>query len=161
MTHSKQENTIQYYWEDLAVGTVWDLGEIRVEREEVLAFARRYDPQPFHLDDEAAARSPVFGRLAASGWHTCAMAMGQYVREFLNKAASMGSPGLEQVKWLKPVYPGDTLRLRLRVTEARAMKSKPTIGLVRSSWEVFNQDDVQVLSLDAWGMFGRRNPDEA
>lgn len=156
MTSSKQEDSIQYYWEDLAVGSVWNLGDIQVERDEVLAFARRYDPQPFHLDDEAAAQSPVFGRLAASGWHTCAMAMGQYVREFLSKSASMGSPGLEQVKWLKPVYPGDTLRLRLRVTDARPMKSKPQIGLVRSEWEVFNQDGVQVLSLDAWGMFGRR-----
>lgn len=161
MTTSRKEDPIKYYWEDLTVGSVWDVGEIRVERQEVLDFARRYDPQPFHVDDEAAARSPVFGRLAASGWHTCAMAMGQYVREFLNQAASMGSPGVEQIKWLRPVYPGDTLRLRLRVTDARPMASKPHIGLVRSAWELFNQDDVQVLSLDAWGMFGRRETTDA
>lgn len=153
---ANKQQTIKYYWEDLAVGTIWELGKIQVSREEVLQFAQRYDPQPFHLDDDAAARSPVFGRLAASGWHTCAMAMGQYVREFLNQSASMGSPGIEQIKWLKPVYPDDTLRLRVRITDARPMKSKPQIGLARSVWELFNQHDEQVLMLDAWGMFGRR-----
>lgn len=158
MSDTSGKRDIKYYWEDLAVGSVVDIGNIQVERQEVLDFARRYDPQPFHVDDEAAAASPVFGRLAASGWHTCAMAMGQYVREFLNQSASMGSPGVEQIKWLKPVYPGDTLSMRLRVTDARPMKSRPDMGLVRSAWEVFNQDGVQVLSVDAWGMFGRREP---
>lgn len=147
---------IQYHYEDLPVGHVAELGEITVDRQDVLDFARRYDPQPFHLDDAAAARSPIFGRLAASGWHVCALVMGEYVRKFLNQSASMGSPGVEKIKWLKPVYPGDTLHLRLRVTEARPMQSRPAIGLVRSEWEVFNQDGVQVLSLDAWGMFARR-----
>ena len=156
MTDSDSKSKIKYYWEDLPVGSVVELGKVVVDRQEVLDFAARYDPQPFHLDDAAAAKSPVFGRLAASGWHTCAMAMGQYVREFLNHAARMGSPGVETLRWLKPVYPGDTLSVRVRVTDARPMKSRPQLGLVRSQWEVFNQDGVQVLELDAWGMFGRR-----
>ena len=159
MTISETKN-VKYYWEDMPVGSVFELGDIKVERQEVLDFARRYDPQPFHLDDEAAARSPIFGRLAASGWHVCALVMGEYVRKFLNHTASLGSPGVEQVRWLKPVYPGDTLRARLRVTDARPMKSRPTAGLVRSEWQAFNQDGVQVLSLDGWGMFTRRTPGE-
>ena len=156
MTNSEPKHEIWYYWEDLPVGSILELGDIRVDRQEVLDFARRYDPQPFHVDDEAAARSPIFGRLAASGWHVCAMVMSEYVRQLLNRSASLGSPGVEQIRWLKPVYPGDTLSARVRVTEARPMKSRPQIGLVRSLWEVFNQDGVQVLELDAWGMFGRR-----
>ena len=144
-------------WEDLPVGSTLELGSTTVEREEMLAFARQFDPQPFHLDDEAAAHS-VFGQLAASGWHTCAMAMGLVVRGFLNQTASLGSPGLEHIKWLAPVYPGDTLTLRLNLPEARPMKSRPDVGLVRTQWEMFNQRGVQVLSVDGWAMFRRRAP---
>ena len=145
------------YWEDLPVGRVLALGSVTVEREEVLAFARQYDPQPFHLDHDAAARS-MFGKLSASGWHTCAMAMGLMVRGFLHDAASLGSPGLEKLQWLKPVYPGDTLTLRQTITEARPMASRPEVGLIRSLWEMFNQDGQQVRRMDGWGMFGRRAP---
>ena len=148
---------VRQYWEDLPVGRVLALGSVTVEREEVLAFDRQYDPQPFHLDDEAAARS-MFGRLSASGWHTCSMAMGLMVRNFLHESSSLGSPGLEQIKWLKPVYPGDTLTLRQTITEARPMASRPEVGLIRSLWEMFNQDGEQVLRMDGWGMFGRRAP---
>jgi len=148
---------VRQYWEDLPVGRVLALGSVTVEREQVLAFARQYDPQPFHLDEAAAARS-MFGRLSASGWHTCAMAMGLMVRGFLHESSSLGSPGLEKIQWLRPVYPGDTLTLRQTVTEARPMASRPDVGLVRSLWEMFNQDDEQVLRMDGWGMFGRRAP---
>ncbi|MCA0311996.1 MAG: MaoC family dehydratase [Proteobacteria bacterium] len=148
---------MRQYWEDLPVGRVLALGSVTVEREQVLAFARQYDPQPFHLDEAAAARS-MFGRLSASGWHTCAMAMGLMVRGFLHESSSLGSPGLEKIQWLRPVYPGDTLTLRQTVTEARPMASRPDVGLVRSLWEMFNQDDEQVLRMDGWGMFGRRAP---
>lgn len=148
---------IQYFWEDMPVGSLRELGSVTVDRDEVLDFASRYDPQPFHLDDDAAAKTP-FGRLAASGWHTCAMAMGLMVRNFLSQSSSLGSPGLEQLKWLKPVYPGDTLSLRQRVVEARPMNSRPDVGLVRSHTEMFNQDGEQVLLMDSWGMFRRRHP---
>ena len=148
---------VRQYWEDLPVGRVLALGSVTVEREEVLAFARQYDPQPFHLDDEAAARS-MFGRLSASGWHTCAMAMGLMVRGFLHESSSLGSPGLEKIQWLRPVYPGDTLTLRQTITEARPMASRPEVGLIRSLWEISNQDGEQVLRMDGWGMFGRRAP---
>lgn len=157
MSQVQPSRPIRYYWEDLSAGQTLELGSITVEREEVLAFAARYDPQPFHLDD-AAAEESIFGRLAASGWHTCAMAMGLMVRGFLCEAASLGSPGLEKIQWLKPVYPGDTLTLRLRNLETRALKSRPDVGMVRSMWEMFNQDGVQVLSMDGWGMFRRRTP---
>lgn len=152
-----QPTEIKYYWEDMPVDSVRELGSVQVERQEVLDFASRYDPQPFHLDDAAAAKTP-FGRLAASGWHTCAMAMGLMVRNFLNQSSSLGSPGLEQLKWLKPVYPDDTLTARQRVIEARPMNSRPDVGLVRSHTELFNQHGEQVLLMDSWGMFRRRNP---
>ena len=148
---------VRQYWEDLPVGRVLALGSVTVEREQVLAFARQYDPQPFHLDEAAAARS-MFGRLSASGWHTCAMAMGLMVRGFLHESSSLGSPGLEKIQWLRPVYPGDTLTLRQTVTESRPMASRPEVGLTRSLWEMFNQDGEQVLRMDGWGMFGRRAP---
>lgn len=149
--------TIKHYWEDLEPGRTIELGSVTVEREEVLAFARRYDPQPFHLDDAAAAQS-MFGRLAASGWHTCSLAMGLMVRNFLLDSSSLGSPGLEKLQWLKPVYPGDTLTLRQRVIESRPMKSRPDVGLVRTLWEMFNQHGEQVLMMDGYGMFRRRTP---
>ena len=153
--HPQRE--IKYFWEDLPVGTTLEIGSVTVDRDEVIAFATKYDPQPFHLDDEAAAQS-MFGRLAASGWHTCAMAMGLMVRNFLQRSSSLGSPGLEKLQWMKPVYPGDTLSLRQRIVESRPMASRPDVGLVRTLWEAFNQDSEQVLLMDGWGMFRRRTP---
>ena len=155
MTHPQKD--IQYFWEDLAVGTTLEMGSVTVDHDEVIAFASKYDPQPFHLDDAAAAKS-IFGKLSASGWHTCAMAMGLMVRNFLHESSSLGSPGLEQGKWLKPVYPGDTLTLRQRITESRPMKSRPDVGLTRTLWEMFNQHGEQVLLMDGYGMFRRRTP---
>lgn len=146
----------KYYWEDMAVGTVLDLGTVTPTREAIIDFARQFDPQPFHLDD-AAAQASVFGALCASGWHTCSMAMRLMVDNFLREAASLGSPGLENVKWLKPVFPGDTLRLKHRVVESRPMTKRPDVGLVRTVWEMFNQRGEQVLHMEGYGMFRRRH----
>ncbi len=148
---------ITVYWEDLQPGQVLDLGSLTATREEIIAFASQFDPQPFHLDDEAAKAS-VFGGLCASGWHTCSMAMRLMVTNFLQTAASLGSPGLENVKWMKPVFPGDTLRLQHRILESRPMRSRPDVGLVRTHWEMFNQNGEQVLHMEGWGMFRRRTP---
>lgn len=143
------------HWEDFSVGQVREFGSYAVTREAVLAFAREFDPQPFHLDDAAAERS-LFGRLSASGWHTCAMAMRMMCDAYLHDAASLGSPGLEKIRWTRPVYPGDTLHVRLTVLESRPLASRPTVGLVRSHWNVMNQDDETVLSMEGLGFFGRR-----
>jgi acyl dehydratase len=149
--------TPSIYWEDFHVGQVREFGNHAVTREAVIAFAREFDPQPFHLDDAAAERS-LFGRLSASGWHTCAMAMRMMCDAYLHDAASLGSPGLEQIRWSHPVYPGDTLHVRLTVLESRPLASRPTVGLVRSHWNVMNQDDVTVLTMEGYGFFGRRVP---
>ena len=151
---------IKYYWEDLSVGSTHALGSVSPTREQILAFAGQFDPQPFHLD-EAAAQASVFGRLCASGWHTCAMAMRLMVDNFLCEAASLGSPGLESLKWLKPVFPGDTLSLRHTILDSRAMGSRPDVGLVRTLWEMHNQHGDQVLHMEGWGMFRRRHPANA
>ena len=146
---------IKYYWEDLVAGSTLELGSTTVLREEVLAFARQFDPQPFHLDDEAAAHS-VFGKLAASGWHTCAMAMRIMCDDYLLQSASLGSPGVDNLRWLAPVFPGDTLHMRLEVLASRPMNSRPGVGLVQSRWHLINQHGQPVLSMQGWGMFRMR-----
>jgi acyl dehydratase len=148
---------IKYYWEDLQPGSVHQLGSITVSAQEIKDFAQQYDPQPFHVDEDAGRRS-IFGSLCASGWHTCALAMKLTVANFLNESSSMGSPGLENLRWLKPVYPGDTLRLQYEITESRPLRKRIDTGLVRSSWEMFNQHDDQVLHMEGYGMFRRRTP---
>ena len=148
---------IKYYWEDMQVGHVQQLGTLSPTREEIIAFATQFDPQPFHLDEEAAKAS-VFGGLCASGWHTCAMAMRLMVTNFLQASSSLGSPGLENIQWPKPVFPGDVLRLQSTVLQTRPMNSRPHVGLVRNHWEMFNQDGDKVLNMDGRGMFGRRHP---
>ena len=145
------------YWEDFPVGQVIDMGPTPVTREAVLAFAGDFDPQPFHLDDEAAAGS-LFGRLAASGWHTAAMTMRMMCDSYLLDAASLGSPGIDNLVWLQPVHPGDELRARMEVLATRPMKSRAGVGLVQSRWTVRNQRDEPVLTMEGWGMFRRRHP---
>jgi acyl dehydratase len=147
--------TYRYYWEDFPVGHHMDFGGTPVSREAVIAFASQFDPQPFHVDDAAGARS-LFGGLCASGWHTCAMAMRMMCDAYLLESASLGSPGIDALRWLKPVYPGDTLRMSLDVVEARTMASRPQVGLVKSRWTLFNQHGDPVLTMEGWGMFGRR-----
>jgi acyl dehydratase len=144
-----------YAFEDFATGQVREFGSRRVDRDEGLAFAAAYDPQPLHLD-EAAAQASVLGGLSVSGWHTCAMVMRMMCDAYLLDSTSQGSPGIDQLRWLKPVRPGDTLRVRMTVLDTRVSQSRPQIGLVRSSWEVFNQLDEMVMSMEGWGMFARR-----
>jgi acyl dehydratase len=147
---------IKYYWEDLTVGSKRELGSVQPTKEEILVFATQFDPQPFHVDEEAA-RDSIFGGLCASGWHTCAMAMRLMVDNFLTQAASLGSPGLESLKWLKPVFPGDTLTLYHTILESRAMGKRADVGLVRTAWEMVNQHGDRVLYMDGYGMFRRRH----
>ncbi len=145
------------HFEDFPVGRVRELGPtVPLTREQIVDFAREYDPQRFHVD-EAAARGSAFGGLVASGWQTCGLAMRLYVDEVLSRAASQGSPGVEKVRWVKPVRPGDTLRLRVEVLEARPSASKPQIGLVRSRWEMRNQAGEPVMEMEGWGIFRRRD----
>jgi len=144
------------YFEDIEVGTKASFGHYRVTREEVLEFAGKYDPQPFHLDDEAAARTH-FGRLSASGWHSCAMTMAMLVENMKSQqSAGLGSPGVDEIRWLKPVYPGDTLRCETEVIDKRPSKSRPEMGSFRSRLTVFNQDGAPVLSMVSIGLIATR-----
>ena len=144
------------YFEDIEIGARTGFGDYAVTREEVIDFAAKYDPQPFHLDDAAAAATH-FGRLSASGWHTCAIVMRITYDGLLADSTSLGSPGLESLKWTRPVRPGDTLRVRFTVLETRTMKSRPHVGLVRAQWQALNQHDEVVLDMEGWGMYGLRD----
>lgn len=147
----------RHAFEDFAPGQVREFGGRRVDKDEGLAFAAAYDPQPLHLD-EAAAEASVLGGLSVSGWHTCAMVMRMMCDAYLLDSTSQGSPGIDKLRWLKPVRPGDTLRVRMTVLQTRVSQSRPQIGLVLSAWEVFNQHEEAVMSMEGWGMFGRRQP---
>jgi acyl dehydratase len=134
------------YFEDIDVGSTASFGAYAVTRDEVIAFAEKYDPQPFHLSDEAAAKTH-FGRLAASGWHTAAMTMSMLVEQLkVDPQAGLGSPGIDELRWVKPVYPGDTLRCETEILEKRVSASRPEMGIFKSRMSVFNQDDVLVMS---------------
>ena len=148
---------LKYYWEDLKPGVVRDLGSVTPSSEEIKRFAGQFDPQPFHVD-EAAGRESIYGNLCASGWHTCALAMRLTVQNFLNESSSMGSPGLDSLRWLKPVYPGDTLHLRYTITESRPLRKRSDTGMVRATWEMSNQHGEKVMQMEGWGMFRRRHP---
>ena len=144
------------YFEDLEVGAETDFGSYHVTREEVLEFARKYDPQPFHLSDEAAAKTH-FGRLAASGWHTCAMTMAVIARKVVDQdQAGLGSPGVDELRWLKPVYPGDTLHVRGKIVDKTPSRSKAEIGSFRTETIVTNQDGVPVLRFTSIVLIRRR-----
>jgi acyl dehydratase len=148
---------ITLYWEDMQPGQVRELGTTSASADEIKEFAAKYDPQPFHLDEKAAKESH-FGGLVASGWQTACLAMRLTVDNMMRNSSSQGSPGLESLKWLKPVYPGDRLSLRHTILESRPLKSRPDTGLVRSRWEMFNQQGDKVLEMEGYGMFGRRHP---
>ena len=143
------------YFEDFEPGQVLELGSRTVTEDEIVDFARQFDPQPFHVDPEAAVGS-VFGGLIASGWHTGAMWMRLYVDNMLGSASAQGSPGIEELRWLAPVRPGDTLRGRLTVLEATPSERRPDRGTVRIRGEMINQDGVTVMSMVSRGHFGRR-----
>ena len=147
------------YLEDYDVGQRSSFGRYEVTREEVLEFAAKYDPQPFHLDDEAAAQTH-FGRLSASGWHTCAMMMAMLVENMKqHRQAGLGSPGMDNLRWTKPVYPGDTLRVESEVISKRRSASRPEMGLFKSNVRVFNQNDEAVLEMTSNGLIRVRDPD--
>jgi acyl dehydratase len=133
------------YFEDYQVGMVDEFGEVLVTAEEIVEFARRYDPQTMHVDADAAATGP-FGGLIASGWHTGSLTMRLFVDHYLSKVATLPSPGIDELRWVRPVRPGDTLRMRVTVVEARRSKSKPDRGIVRSLVEVLNQNGEVVMS---------------
>lgn len=145
----------ELYFEDFEPGQVLELGSVAVTEAEIVEFARRYDPQPFHLDPEAAKES-VFGGLIASGWHTGAMWMRLYVDSMLGVASSQGSPGVEELRWLAPVRPGDTLHGRLTVLETTPSERNPARGTVRIRGEMVNQDGVTAMTMTSRGHFGRR-----
>jgi acyl dehydratase len=143
------------YFEDFEPGQRVELGSHTVDEQEIVAFARQWDPQPFHVDPDAA-RDSVFGGLIASGWHTGAVWMRLYVDSLLGGSDSRGSPGVEELRWLATVRPGDTLAGRLEVLETTPSASRPDRGTVRIRGELVNQDGVVVLSMTSRGHFGRR-----
>jgi len=143
------------YWEDFKVGEVLDMGSHTFSEEEIVAFALQFDPQPIHIDAEAAKAS-IYGGLIASGWHTCAICMRHMVDAYVNETISMGSPGLDNIRWVKPVRPGDTIAFRRTITASRASASRPDAGLMQARWEAINQKGEVVMSSDGWGLFGRR-----
>jgi acyl dehydratase len=149
------------YFENIEIGKKSSFGHYEVTREEVLEFANKFDPQPFHLDDEAAAQTH-FGRISASGWHTGSMAMRMIVENMkVNQQAGLGSPGIDELRWLKPVYPGDTLRIESEVLSKRRSKSRPEMGSFVGRTTVFNQDNVAVMSMVSTGFIRVRNPELA
>ena len=143
------------WWEDFKVGDSVEMGRHSFTAQEIVDFGRRFDPQPFHVD-AAAAETGFFGGLIASGWQVCAVGMRLVDDSFMNRTESFGSPGIEKVRWLKPVRPGDTLAYRMTVIESRASASRPKVGLVKHLWEAFNQAGELVLTLEGWAFFGRR-----
>jgi len=144
------------FFEDYSPGAVFEYGEIRVDEAEILEFARRFDPQDMHVDPEAAKRGR-FGGLIASGWHTGAMMMRLLADDFLPKGASLASPGIDELRWLFPVRPGDVLRIRVTVLEATPSRSKPDRGMVRTLIELLNQDGKIVMSLKPMNIIARRS----
>ncbi|MCP5396849.1 MAG: MaoC family dehydratase [Sphingomonadaceae bacterium] len=146
------------FFEDVELGRTQKFGAYEVTREEVIDFASKYDPQPFHLDDEAAAQT-YFGRVSASGWHTSSMTMRMMVDNMANNAqASLGSPGVDEIRWLRPVYPGDTLRVELVTTDKRRSRSKPEMGSIFGTVTTFNQHDEPVMTLKTIGLIRCRDP---
>ena len=144
------------YFEDLEVGAETYFGSYAVTREEIIEFAGKYDPQPFHLSDEEAAKTH-FGRIAASGWHTCAMTMAVIARHVVDEEqAGLGSPGIDELRWRRPVYPGDTLHVRGKIVEKTPSRSKPHMGSFRSEMMVTNQDDQPVMTFTSIVLIQRR-----
>lgn len=148
-------NDSYLYWEDFTPGKCITCGPKSVTREEIISFAQEFDPQPMHLDEEAAANS-LLGGLAASGWHSCAILMSMMCEGYLLNSSSMGAPGVDEVKWLAPLHAGDTLRLKITVLESRASASRTDMGLVRMIYEMTNQKDDLVMTMNCMSMFSRR-----
>lgn len=149
----------RWYFEDFYPGQEIDLGRRTVTEDEIVAFGRAFDPQPFHVDPDAA-RASIHGGLIASGWHTCSLMMRMVVDGVMGDAAGMGSPGLDGVRWLRPVRPGDTLHVHYRTRAVKASASKPDRGVVWSTWVASNQHGEDVCTVEGMGMFGKRGAGE-
>jgi acyl dehydratase len=149
------ENIAHWYFEDFIPGKVIELGIRTVSEEEIINFATQFDPQSFHVDKEAAAHS-IFGGVIASGWHTCSMIMRMVVDGFLKNSSSMGSPGVDEIRWILPVRPGDTLTITAETLESRPSTSKPDRGVLITMWRATNQEGKLVCTIKGMGMFGRR-----
>ena len=146
------------FYEDMAVGSEESFGSYTASKDEIIEFASKYDPQPFHIDEDMAKQS-VFGNLCASGWHTCAMTMRILVDHLMERGvASMGSPGVDGIKWKRPLFPGDTLNVRGEILEKRDSQSRPNLGLVKSRYSVFNQDDELLMEMVTNVMMLKRAP---
>src|SRR5689334_15859497 len=145
------------HYEDFTVGESWDLGDYRVTADEIKCFAREFDPQFFHLDEDRA-KSSVLGGLSASGWHTCGMLMRLMVDGYLSRTAAMGSPGLDEVKWLKPVYAGETLAGRMTVLAKRQSKSRPEMGLITMRWEACSAEGEAKIDMTGINLIKVRMP---
>ncbi|MEM5438906.1 MaoC family dehydratase [Paraburkholderia diazotrophica] len=147
-------------YEDLEVGRTYEVGTHTFTRDEIIRFAEQYDPQPFHVDDAGAAASP-YGTLIASGWHTCSVMMGMLVRNMLQGSTSMGSPGIDDLRWFKPVRVGDTIRMTNSILDKRVSASKPDRGIVSTEWQGINQNGELVITVRSKAIFGLRNPEAA
>lgn len=146
---------LKWYFEDFEVGKTINAGSRTVTEEEIVAFATQFDPQPFHVDQAAAAQS-IYGGVIASGWHTCGMMMRLMVDSFMRESASMGSPGIDEIRWVKPVRGGDILTVTATVLEARPSTSKPDRGVIVTRWEAQNQHGEVVATIKGMGMYKRR-----
>jgi acyl dehydratase len=155
MPFEQRDTVPKLHWEDFTPGAVTEYGPRLVTREEIIGFAAEFDPQPMHLD-EAAASATMLGGLSASGWHACCILMRMCSDGFILDSASMGAPGVEEVKWLAPIRPGDQLMLRATVLDTRASKSRPDMGLVRFLFELRNAAGVTAMTLHTSLMMGRR-----
>jgi acyl dehydratase len=143
------------YWEDFTAGQTDEIGRHTFSEQEMIEFARQFDPQPFHTDPEAAKQS-FFGGLIASGWHTCAIAMRLMVQKYIGQAASAGSPGVDNIRWRAPVRPGDTITYRRVIVASRPSQSKLDLGLLQTRTEALNQRGEIVMTMEGWGLFRRR-----
>lgn len=146
---------LKWYFEDFEVGKTIEVGSRTITEEEIISFATQFDPQPFHVNPEAAAGS-IYGGIIASGWHTCSLMMRLMVDGFLSEAASLGSPGVDEVRWLKPVRGGDTLTVTTTAVDARPSASKTDRGVIHTLWQARNQHGELVVTVKGMGMFLRR-----
>ena len=146
----------KFYFEDFSVGWTAEYGPRRVTREEIIGFAAQFDPQPMHLDEEAAANSMLRG-LSGSGWHLCSLMMRMMADGFITRAASLGSPGVDEVRWLRPLRAGESVRVRATVLETRASRSRPQLGFVKFLFELLDSSGTVLMTLTVSPMFGRRD----
>ena len=146
---------LKWYFEDFEIDKIIEVGSRTVTEEEIIAFATQFDPQPFHVDPAAASES-MYGGIIASGWHTCSLMMRMMVDGFLKEAASLGSPGVDEIRWIKPVRAGDTLFVTTTAVEARPSTSKPDRGVVHTLWQAKNQHGELVATVKGMGMYLRR-----